>query len=112
MIDPDLLDFLCCPVTHQPLREASPEELEAFGSGLAIDETGGTADREASAASCPCVEIQQDMGRMPKPREQFNKGTAAGLIREDGRVFYPVRNGIPLLVPGEAIALTPEPSPQ
>ena len=71
MIHSDLLSILCCPVTHQPLREASREELQAFGSGL-----------------------------------------TAGLIREDGRVLYPVRNGIPHLVPGEAIPLTPEPSPQ
>jgi len=112
MTETDLIDLLCCPVTHQPLREASPEELEAFGSGLAIDESAGTTDREASAASCPCVEIQQDMGKMPKPRDQFNKGTAAALIREDGLVLYPVRNGIPQLLPGEAIPLTREPSPR
>lgn len=71
MTDHDLLNFLCCPATYQPLREASQEELKVFGSDL-----------------------------------------TAGLIREDGRVFYPVRNGIPLLLPGEAILLTREPSPQ
>ncbi len=30
---------------------------------------------------------------------------AEGLLREDGRMVYPVKNGIPLLVPEEGIAL-------
>ena len=63
MTDVDLLSILCCPSTHQPLREALPDELKAFGSGL-----------------------------------------TAGLIREDGQVLYPIRNGIPLLVPDAAIS--------
>ena len=71
MIDDDLLSFLCCPVTRQPLRCASPEELKAFGNGL-----------------------------------------TEGLIREDGQIFYPIRNGIPLLLPCEAIPITREPSLQ
>jgi uncharacterized protein len=28
-----------------------------------------------------------------------------GLIREDGRMLYPIRNGIPLLMPEEGISL-------
>ena len=71
MTPSELLPLLCCPLTHQPLREGTSEELKAFGSEL-----------------------------------------TAGLIREDGRVLYPVRNGIPLLGPGEAVPLTREPSPQ
>jgi uncharacterized protein YbaR (Trm112 family) len=71
MIAPDLLALLCCPVTHQPLREASPEELKAFG---------------------------------PDP--------TTGLVREDGQVLYPVRNGIPLLLPGGAVPLTRGASPR
>ena len=63
MISSDLIQILSCPVTRQPLREASDEELKMFDPGL-----------------------------------------AEGLIREDGLVLYPIRNGIPLLVPDAAIS--------
>lgn len=64
-MDPDLLELLCCPITHQLLRLATEEERK--------------------------------------------KTPAAGdeaLIREDGQVLYPIRNGIPLLVPSEAIPIS------
>ncbi len=32
---------------------------------------------------------------------------AEGLVREDGRVVYPIKNGIPLLVADEAIPVSP-----
>ena len=32
----------------------------------------------------------------------------AALLREDGRVVYPVRNGIPVMLAGEAIMLPPQ----
>ncbi len=60
-MDPALLEILCCPETHQPLRVATAEEMRACDPEL----------REA-------------------------------LIRADGRVLYPVENGIPLLVPDAA----------
>lgn len=65
-IAPGLLECLCCPLTRQPLREASSEELEKF-----------------AVTEC------------------------AGLIREDGQILYPVRDGIPLLVPSAAISRKP-----
>jgi len=67
-MDKALLDILCCPVTHQPLRMAASGELALANAKLA-------------------------------------ESVAEGLMREDGRLFYPIKNGIPLLVPEEGLSL-------
>ncbi len=38
------------------------------------------------------------LARLPVPLD-------AGLVREDGAVVYPIRDGIPVLLPDEAIAV-------
>lgn len=40
--------------------------------------------------------------------KQFAPDLKGALIRADGQVLYPIRNGIPLLVPGSAIQLKRE----
>jgi uncharacterized protein YbaR (Trm112 family) len=60
MISPLLLEFVRCPVSGQPLRQATPEELK----------------------QADCDEA---------------------LVREDGRMLYPIQNGIPLLVASAAV---------
>ncbi len=67
-MDAGLLSILCCPGTHQPLREATSEELA-----------------QAKARSGESLE--------------------GGLVREDGGVLYPVRNGIPVLIADQGISL-------
>jgi uncharacterized protein YbaR (Trm112 family) len=67
-MDAFLLEIICCPTTHQPLRTSTRAELDA-----------------AQAVSGATL--------------------TDGLTREDGRVLYPVRNGIPLLIPEEAVAI-------
>jgi uncharacterized protein YbaR (Trm112 family) len=67
-VDDELLEILCCPVTHQTLRIADEAEL-----------------KRASATASRMI--------------------SEGLVREDGKTLYPIRDGIPLLVPEEGIPL-------
>ena len=38
-----------------------------------------------------------------KAGERVSEAFLEGLVREDGKVLYPVRDSIPLLLPGEGI---------
>lgn len=46
-----------------------------------------------------------DAGTLRLAAERTSTPFSEGLLREDGRMIYPVKNGIPLLVPEEGIAL-------
>lgn len=62
------------------------------------------ADEVLALLRCP--ETRQPL-RVATPAELavMNPTPAAALIREDGRVAYPVRGGIPVLITDEAIRL-------
>lgn len=81
VIDPGLLEILACPETHQPLRVASREELGALNGKI----SGGDQKNVGGEAVTEVVE--------------------AGLVREDGTILYPIRDGIPVLLVDEGLPL-------
>lgn len=81
MVDPELLSLLCCPETHQELRLAGAELLEQLNLKIGA---GSLQNRGGSAIS---------------------EKLTGGLLREDGKVLYPVRNGIPVMLVEEGITL-------
>lgn len=77
MLQPELLDLLCCPETHQPLRIATNEEL-------ALVSREGVVNRAGKPTAHPVTD---------------------GLVREDGAVLYPIWDDIPCLLIEEGISL-------
>ena len=78
-MDKRLLTILCCPVTHKGLSVAKADALrklnESISGGKARNRGGATLDAKLGEA----------------------------LITDDGKLLYPVVNGIPVLLEGEAI---------
>jgi uncharacterized protein YbaR (Trm112 family) len=81
VIDKDLLKILACPETHQPLSEAGADVLDQVNARVAA----GDAKNKSGQAVSDKLE--------------------AGLVREDGKVVYPIRDGIPVLLIDEGIEL-------
>ena len=79
MIDKDLLQILACPETHQGLAEAGPDLLKRINDRIAA----GQAKNKSGA------DVKQAL--------------EAGLVRQDGKILYPIRNGIPVLLIDEGI---------
>ena len=79
MIDQQLLEILVCPQTHQPVRPADAALLALVNEAI---ESGGLVNRAGSPVSSPLEEA---------------------LVREDGRVLYPVREDIPIMLIDECI---------
>ena len=80
-VSPDLVEILVCPETRQPVKLASSEELAAINARIA----GGDVRNRGGKA----------------PARAFDEA----LIREDGKVAYPVEDGIPVMLVEESVDL-------
>lgn len=81
MLDAELIELLVCPETKQPLRPADPDVLTRLNEAIA---EGRARNRGGTPVSAPL---------------------SAALVREDGRLLYPVREDIPIMLLDESIDL-------
>jgi len=81
MVDPQLLEILCCPETRQDVSLAPAPLIEDLNRRI----ESGTLTNRAGATV----------------REKLD----AGLLRADGKVLYPIREDIPVMLIDEAIHL-------
>jgi len=81
-IPESLLDILCCPVSHEPLRPLEPSRLKKLNQSIAAGELlyvdGSRVDQSISDA----------------------------LVTRGGKVVYVIDGGIPVLLPERGIGTT------
>ena len=80
-ISQELLEILVCPETKQPLTVASDALVAQLNARIA---QGALSNRSGASVT---------------------EAIDSGLVREDGRYLYPVREDIPIMLIDEAIAL-------
>jgi uncharacterized protein YbaR (Trm112 family) len=78
-LDPELLDILVCPESRRPVAPADADVLARVNEAA----EAGTLTNRAGQPVAPHV---QDL-----------------LVRDDGRVAYPVRDDIPIMLIDESI---------
>jgi uncharacterized protein YbaR (Trm112 family) len=81
VIDPFLLEILVCPETKANIALAPPELVLALNAAI---EKGSLSNRAG---------------------KRITERVQAALVRQDNEVAYPVRDGIPVMLVDEQIAL-------
>ena len=80
-MDDKLLEIISCPETHQPLRRTDEELVTNLNQSI---EAGTLFDR-----------VEEKVGQK----------IDVGLLREDGKIMYPIRQNIPTLLIEQGIPL-------
>ena len=81
MVHPVLLEILVCPETKQSLAMAGTELLDRVNQAV------------------------EDKALRNQGGDRVSERVEEGLVREDGKVLYPVRDDIPVMLLDEAIRL-------
>ncbi|MBN1757647.1 MAG: hypothetical protein JW863_04985 [Chitinispirillaceae bacterium] len=79
MVDPKLLDILCCPETKQDLALVDDAVIKKINSAI----KAGTVKNRGG--------------------ETVKELIGAGLLREDRKFLYPIREDIPIMLIDEGI---------
>lgn len=81
MIDPKLLEILCCPETKEDVALADAELIGRINQGIS---QGSVKNRRGV---------------------QVTERIDGGLVRKDGKYLYPIRQDIPIMLIDEALPL-------
>jgi uncharacterized protein YbaR (Trm112 family) len=80
-MDKRLLSILCCPVTHKGLMVAKSDLIAKVNTAITA---GSLENRDGHTLSGALKEA---------------------LVTDDGKILYPVNDGIPVLLEGESVTL-------
>lgn len=80
-VSKDLLDILCCPETKEPVKLVPDDEVQRINDLIAKGE------------------IKRRSG------ETETQAIDGGLLRQDGKYLYPIRDDIPVMLIDEALVM-------